>query len=509
MARLAYSDSESYRIEQRYLHADGHDVWASLNVSCVRDHGEKPLYFIVQVEDVTESRALRERLAQAAIHDPLTSLPNRELFMDRLETSLNLATRDRRQVVVMFLDLDRFKLINDSLGHDVGDEILRAVADRLRSVMRASDTLARFGGDEFTVLCPDNHDEKGALQVAERLVGAMADPIVLPSGEIFVSLSVGMALSSGDTVSGAMLLRNADVAMYQAKDRGPARIEVYREANESHVISRLRTSNELHRALERDELELHYQPIVDIHTETLVAMEALVRWQHPTRGLLSPREFIPLAEDSGLIAPVGAWVLNEACQQIAEWTDRADSEDEAARLNIAVNISALQLGEPGFPRQVADALESSGVLADRLWLEITESALMRDPDDAVLVLQALRDLGLHLEIDDFGTGYSSLSYLQRFPVETLKIDRSFVDEMDRNSESVAIVRAIMSLGKSLGLSVIAEGVERTAEAAKLKARGCHLAQGYLYGSPLPASALGYFPAGDLSSWHALLMSAAS
>ncbi len=288
MARLAHSDSESYRIEQRYVHAEGHDVWASLNVSCVRDHAENPLYFIVQVEDVTESRALRERLAQAAIHDPLTSLPNRELFMDRLENSLHLASRDRRRVVVMFLDLDRFKLINDSLGHDVGDQILRAVADRLRSVMRTSDTLARFGGDEFTVLCPENHDEQGALRVAERLVEAMADPVVLSSGEIFVSLSVGMALSNGDTESAAVLLRNADVAMYQAKDRGPARIEIYREANESHVVSRLRTSNELHRALERDELELHYQPIVDLHAETLVAMEALVRWRHPTRGLLSP-----------------------------------------------------------------------------------------------------------------------------------------------------------------------------------------------------------------------------
>ena len=509
MARLAHSDAESYRIEQRYVHAEGHDVWASLNVSCVRDHAESPLYFIIQVEDVTESRALRERLAQAAIHDPLTSLPNRELFMDRLETSLHLASRDRRQVVVMFLDLDRFKLINDSLGHDVGDQILRAVADRLRSVMRASDTLARFGGDEFTVLCPENHDEQGALQVAERLVEAMADPVVLPSGEIFVSLSVGMALSNGDTESAAVLLRNADVAMYQAKDRGPARIEIYREANESHVVSRLRTSNELHRALERDELELHYQPIVDVHSETLVAMEALVRWRHPTRGLLSPREFIPLAEDSGLIAPVGAWVLNEACQQIAEWTTHATSARDVVGLNIAVNISALQLSEPGFPGLVAETLESSGVLADRLWLEITESALMREPDEAVLMLQALRDLGLHLEIDDFGTGYSSLSYLQRFPVETLKIDRSFIDEMDRNSESVAIVRAIMSLGKSLGLSVIAEGVERTAEAAKLKALGCHLAQGYLYGSPLPASALGYFPESDLSPWNALLTSAAS
>ena len=316
----------------------------------------------------------------------------------------------------------------------------------------------------------------------------MADPVVLSSKEIFVSLSVGMALSNGDTESAAVLLRNADVAMYQAKDRGPPahQEEISREANESHVVSRLRTSNELHRALERDELELHYQPIVDLHAETLVTMEALVGWRHPTGELLCPREFIPLAEDSGLIAPVGAWVLNEACRQIAEWTASANSEYDLVGLNIAVNISALQLSEPGFPGLVAETLESSGVLADRLWLGITESALIRDPDEAVLMLQALRDLGLHLEIDDFGTGYSSLSYLQRFPVETLKIDRIFIDEMDRNSESIAIVRAIMSLGKALGLSVIAEGVERTAEAAKLKALGCHLAQGYLYGSPLPA-----------------------
>jgi diguanylate cyclase (GGDEF)-like protein/PAS domain S-box-containing protein len=510
LARLVAGESESYRIEKRYCHADGHDVWTSLHVSCVRDNEGKPLYFIGQVEDVTESRALRERLAQAAIHDPLTSLPNRELFMDRLETSLHLASRDRHRVLVMFLDIDRFKLINDSLGHDVGDQILCAVADRLRSVMRASDTLARFGGDEFTILRPEDHDEKEALEAAERLVGAMADPIVLPSGEIFVSLSVGMALSSGDAVSAAMLLRNADVAMYQAKDRGPARIEIYREANESHVVSRLRTSNELHRALERDELELHYQPIVDLYTETLVGMEALVRWRHPTRGLLSPREFIPLAEDCGLISRVGAWVLKEACQQIAAWTTRcASTGRDDTHLNIAVNISALQLGEPGFPRLVAEVLDSSGILAGRLSLEITESALMRDPDDAILVLQTLRDLGLHLEIDDFGTGYSSLSYLQRIPVETLKIDRSFVEEMDHNSESVAIVRTIMGLGKSLGLSVIAEGVERTAEAARLKALGCHLAQGYLYGGPLPASALGYIPADDLSSWQDLLVFSAS
>ncbi len=507
VAGLLSGKSDSYRVEKRYRHADGHDVWASVNVSCVRDHQGSPSYFICQVEDVTESRALRERLAQAAIHDPLTSLPNRDLFMDRLETALRLASRERRRVVVMFLDVDRFKLINDSLGHDIGDQILCAVADRLGGVMRASDTLARFGGDEFTVLCSENHDDKDALRVAERLVKAMADPIVLPSGEIFVSLSVGVALSNGDGTSGAVLLRNADVAMYQAKQRGPARIEIYREASESHAVSRLRTSNELHRALERDELVLHYQPIVDLEGETLVGMEALVRWQHPTRGLLSPLEFIPLAEDSGLIVPVGAWVLNEACRQIAEWTERcADREHDTTRLNIAVNVSALQLSEPGFPSLVAESLESSGVLADRLWLELTESALMRDPDEAVSVLEALRGLGLHLEIDDFGTGYSSLSRLQRFPVETLKIDRSFVDQVDQSSESVAIVRAIIGLGNALGLSVIAEGVERTAVAAKLRSLGCHLAQGYLYGRPLPADELGHVPAKDVSSWEPRLQS---
>jgi len=370
MARLASSESAGYRIEKRYCHADGHDVWASVNVSCVRDHEKSPLYFIGQVEDVTESRALRERLAHAAIHDPLTSLPNRELFMDRLETSLRLASRDRRRVAVMFLDLDRFKLINDSLGHDVGDQILCAVAERLSSVMRASDTLARFGGDEFTVLCAESHDEEDVFAVAQRLIGATVDPIVLPSGEIFVSLSVGIAVSNGGRESGAMLLRNADVAMYQAKDRGPSRIEIYREANESHVVSRLRTSNELHRALERDELELHYQPIVDLHTETLVGMEALVRWQHPTRGLLSPCEFIPLAEDSGLIVPLGAWVLNEACRQTAAWNAlRANRHCDQTRLNVAVNVSALQLAEPGFPNVVAEAINSSDLVADGLWLE--------------------------------------------------------------------------------------------------------------------------------------------
>jgi diguanylate cyclase (GGDEF)-like protein/PAS domain S-box-containing protein len=494
--------SDGCQIEMRYLHVEGHAVWVSVSVSCVRDDGGRPLYLIAQVEDVTERRALRERLAYAAIHDPLTGLPNRELFMDRLEMTLRRATRGERQVAVMFLDLDRFKLINDSLGHDVGDRILCTVADRLSRVMRGSDTLARFGGDEFTVLCDDVSDETDALEVAQRLVRAMGEPLALPGGEIFVSLSVGIALSGEVAQSGAELLRNADVAMYRAKARGPSRIEIYTTDNEQQVVSRLRTSNELHRALERDELELHYQPVVDLQTQTLVGMEALVRWQHPTRGLLLPYEFIALAEDSGLIVPLGAWVLNEACRQTAQWASlRPGAEDDAAGLNISVNVSALQLAEPGFPRQVAEAIETSGIHPDRLWLEITESALMRDADDAVVILQSLRDLGLHVEIDDFGTGYSSLSYLQRFPVETLKIDRSFVDDLDQRSENAAIVRAILGLGDSLGLSIIAEGVERPVQATRLLALGCQLAQGYLFGRPLPADALHPFPAADVSSWN--------
>jgi diguanylate cyclase (GGDEF)-like protein/PAS domain S-box-containing protein len=498
---LVASGSEGYQIEKRYLHGDGYEVWVSVSVSCVRDDTGFPLYLIAQVEDVTERRALRERLAYAAIHDPLTALPNRELFMDRLEMTLRRANRGQHQVAVMFLDLDRFKLINDSLGHDVGDRILCTVADRLSAVMRDSDTLARFGGDEFTVLCGEVSDETDALEVAQRLVRAMGEPVALATGEVFVSLSVGIALSGTRPQSGAELLRNADVAMYRAKERGPARIEVYATDTEQRVVSRLRTSNELHRALERDELELHYQPVVELKSQTLVGMEALVRWRHPTRGLLLPYEFIALAEDSGLIAPLGAWVLNEACRQTAAWVAaRKNSEQEPARLTISVNVSALQLAEAGFPGQVAAAIESSGLDPDRLWLEITESALMRDADEAVTILRSLRDLGLHVEIDDFGTGYSSLSYLRRFPVETLKIDRSFVDDLDERSENAAIVRAIVGLGDSLGLAIVAEGVERPVQATRLQALGCQFAQGYLFGKPRPARSLGPYPADDLSSW---------
>ena len=497
---LVAGDIDRYHMEKRYTHVDGHEVWVTVSTSCVRDDAGLPVYLIGQIEDITERREMRERLAHAAVHDQLTGLPNRVLFMDRLELALNRAQRDHNCVALMFLDLDRFKLINDSLGHEMGDRLLERVAHRLGGALRAVDTLARFGGDEFTVLC-EVTDKAEALDIADRLVLAMRQPLNLADSELFVSVSVGVALSYDGTESGTELLRNADVAMYRAKEIGPSRTEVYRADDETGTIRRLRTSNELHRALERDELELYYQPMVDLHTETMVGMEALVRWNHPTRGLLLPGEFIGLAEDSGLIVPLGAWVLREACRQAAWWdTLRTAAGQNSGLLNISVNVSAQQLADPTFPRQVASALKESGLDPDKLWLEITESTLMSTGDASVAALSALRALGTHLEIDDFGTGYSSLSYLKRLPVETLKVDQSFVDELDCDADDVAIVRAIVGLGHSLGMAIVAEGVERRGQVNALMALGCVIAQGYLFGYPRPASSLEPFPADDLSSW---------
>jgi diguanylate cyclase (GGDEF)-like protein/PAS domain S-box-containing protein len=505
---LVAGEIDRYHMEKRYRHADGRVVWVTVSATCVRDAAGRPLHVIGQIEDITERREMRERLAHAAVHDQLTGLPNRVLFMDRLELALSRAQREHHHVAIMFLDLDRFKLINDSLGHETGDLLLERVARRLGGALRAVDTLARFGGDEFTVLC-EVADLAEAVDIAERLIAAMGKPLTLSDIEMFVSVSVGVALSADGSESGTEMLRNADVAMYRAKELGPSRIEVYRADDENKTIRRLRTSNELHRALERDEFELHYQPMVDLHDETMVGLEALVRWRHPTRGLLLPGEFITLAEDSGLIVNLGAWVLREACRQTAKWQAlRAEAGEDGARLNISVNVSAQQLADPTFPRQVASALEESALDADKLWLEITESTLMSTGDATAATLASLRGLGLHLEIDDFGTGYSSLSYLKRLPVETLKIDQSFVDELDCDSDDVAIVRAIVALGESLGLAIVAEGVERRSQAVELQDLGCHLAQGYFYSRPQPAAALAPFPADDLATWAPRLRSTA-
>ena len=499
--RLLAGEVHDYQIEKRYLHADGHAVWTSLHASFVRDPDGRPLYAIGQIEDVTERRAMSALMAHAAIHDPLTDLPNRVLFADRLELALARSLRGPRHVAVVFLDLDHFKIINDSMGHDGGDQLLRAVAQRIRDSVRPGDTVARFGGDEFTILFEDVVDAVSAQEAAERTLAVLAEPFDLDEGEVFISASVGIALSASGHDTAAMLLRNADAAMYQAKERGRGGIELYDLEDDPWTVRRLRTGNDLHRALERNEFELHYQPFVDLHTVTMVGVEALVRWRHPTRGLLPPGEFIDLAEDSGLIVPLGYWVIGEACRQAVEWRElRAGAGQEPWRLMMSINVSPRQLVERNFAARLIEIVNTSGVDRDTILLEVTETTVMRDPDHAIAVLETLKAQGMHICIDDFGTGYSSLSYLKRLPVETIKIDRSFVDGLGEEQEDTAIVRAVIGMADSLRLLCVAEGVETQDQVDALRALGCHIAQGFLFGHPLSVERLAPFPRDDLSSW---------
>jgi diguanylate cyclase (GGDEF)-like protein/PAS domain S-box-containing protein len=492
LGRLGSGDVERYRIEKRYLHREGRVVWAAVSVSLVRDGNGEPLYTVGQIEDITERKAIAERLEHAAIHDPLTGLPNRVLFMDRLEHALAVAGRNGGQVGVVFLDLDRFKFVNDSYGHAAGDRLLVAVANRVRAALRPSDTVARFGGDEFVVLCEDVAGEEAALEIAARMSAAVSRPVMLPEGEVFVTASLGVAMSGSVDETAESLLRDADTAMYRAKDQGRARTEVFDERTHFRAVHQLRTGNDLHRALQRGEFQVHYQPVVDLPTGDVAGFEALVRWQHPTRGLILPGEFVALAEETGLIVPIGAWVLEEACRQVAEWQARLPQG--APPLFISVNLSPRQLAEPTLPAEIAHILERTAVDPSSVWLEITESTLMHDAESAIGTLRALRALGVHLSVDDFGTGYSSLSYLKRFPVEALKVDRSFVDGLGREAGDSAIVTAVITLAHALGLRAVAEGVETEVQLHELCALRCDMAQGYLFSHPKPASQLDHLVA---------------
>ena len=378
---------------------------------------------------------------------------------------------------MLFVDLDHFKVINDSLGHAAGDRLLVAVADRLRAAIRPSDTLARFAGDEFTILCNGVPDEATAVELAERVAAAVAKPLALVEGEVFVTASVGIALGGGELETPETLLRSADAAMHRAKEQGWARCEIYDTNSHDQAVRHLRTGNDLHRALERSELRIHYQPILSLETGHLAGFEALLRWEHPERGLVGPDEFVPLAEETGLVVPIGSWVLEEACRRSAAWHRRG------APVTISVNLSPRQLAEPSLPQAVAGVLRRTQIDPDAVWLEITESTLMRDAESAVTRLRALRALGIHRAVDDFGTGYSSMSYLKRFPVEALKVDRSFIDGLGREPEDSAICTAVISLAHALGLRAVAEGVETPEQLAELRTLGCEMAQGYLFGKP--------------------------
>jgi diguanylate cyclase (GGDEF)-like protein/PAS domain S-box-containing protein len=500
IGRLLTGELDRFSFEKRYIHADGHLVWVSVNGSIVRDPQGTPLFLIGQIEDITERRALREELALIAVTDPLTGLPNRTLFMEHLEHALHGSEATGHHVARMFLDLDRFKLVNDGIGHDAGDRLLRRVGQRLQGALRSGDVLARFGGDEFTVLCEVSGEDE-VVEIVGRLRQAMATPVTEPDFEQFVSLSIGVALSTSGSTAPSVLLRCADVAMYQAKHLGPGRFVIYEERDEGDAGRNLRTSNELHRAILGSQLVLHYQPFVDVDDLRLVGTEALVRWQHPDRGLLPPGEFVELAEECGLMVQLGAWVLREACRQGAQWIVARSAAGVTGRVPaMSVNISPQQLSEPGFAEVVAEVLADTGFPADSLWLEITEGALLRDPAAAIAILQSLRSLGAHLSIDDFGTGYSSLSYLKRLPVEALKIDRSFVEQLEHGADDRAIVEAIVALGRTLRLGIVAEGIERPDQAIELASLGCHLAQGFLYAKPVDPAVIGDYLPLSISDW---------
>jgi len=468
--------------EFRVRHADG--TWRILEAvgkNLLDDPAVAGL--VVNYRDITMRKSLEDELRHQAFHDSLTGLANRALFRDRLEHALARSRRGSQPLAVLFVDLDDFKNVNDSLGHGEGDGLLVAVAARLRDALRAGDTIARMGGDEFAILVEDPPDAGSPVEVAERLLAALQAPFEQAGRDLFVHASIGVAVSGSRKQTADELLRNADVSMYTAKADGKNRVEVFDPSMHEAAVARLALRVDLERAIERHEFFVLYQPVIDLRTGFMAGVEALVRWQHPDRGVIEPNEFIATAEETGLIVPLGRFVLETACRQVAAW----DEEHPDHRLTVAVNVSGRQVTERGFVDQVAAILASTSLEAGRLVLEFTEGVLIQDTDATISVLHALRRLGLRLAIDDFGTGYSSLSYLRQFPIDILKVDRSFVANLDQGRpDETALMQSILGLSASLQLETVAEGIEQPAQLAELRLLGADLGQGFLFDRPLPA-----------------------
>jgi diguanylate cyclase (GGDEF)-like protein/PAS domain S-box-containing protein len=482
---------ESYDFEHRIVRTDGEVRWVHHRGEVVRGkEGEEALRIIGTSHDVTEDKRAEERLHYQATHDLLTGLPNRLLFADRLEHALRRTSGRRgRMAAVLFMDLDNFKVVNDSLGHRLGDRLLVAVGERFRGCLRPEDTLARFGGDEFVVLVDGFESPEDAIGIAQRIIEAYREPFVLEGQEIFIKPSIGISLINARTTtstSSEEVLRNADIAMYRAKEESRG-YQVFEPVMYEQTLGRLKLENELQRAIESEEFIVYYQPIVDLRSGEVWGVEALVRWQHPERGLLGPEEFIPSAEQSGLVVPIGELVLKQACEQAKEWQER-DSYLRA--LVISVNLSARQLQRPDLARSVEGVLQRTGLKACSLGLDITETGYVGALEgNNISTLNDLKRLGVHISIDDFGVGYSSLSYLKRLPADDLKLDQSFVAGIRENTKDTAIVRTVIDLAHTLGMKVVAEGVESGDQAEQLKEMGCELVQGYHYAEPLSTQAL--------------------
>jgi len=437
--------------------------------------------------DVSTARAMTLKLAHIAQHDPLTGLPNRALLKDRLDQAISNARRHHTALAMLYLDLDRFKHINDSLGHLVGDQLLQTVALRLTECVRATDTVCRLGGDEFVILLSEVAHTQDAAVIADKILQSIRMPQLLGDRELHVTASIGIVVHPGDGTAAEALLQNADSAMYEAKNRGRNNYQFYRSELNSSANERLSIESDLRRAIERREFELHYQPIMNLRTGAVAGVEALLRWRHPTFGLVLPDRFISIAEESGLIVPIGHWVLREACGQAKSWQDAGFSN-----LRLAVNISAVELRSKEFVAGVRAILTDTGFDPHRLELELTETFLMQDSKSTAVVLGAIKGLGLSLALDDFGTGYSSLSHMRRFPIDTLKVDRSFVHDLTMDAGDASVVSAIINMGRSLHMRVVAEGVEAEDQLEFLTEHGCSEAQGHHFSRPLPAA--------DFAAW---------
>ncbi len=475
----------SLKSEHRIKHKDGTYRWVLVRGLAVRDAAVNTYRMAGSITDITERKTTEEQLIFDALHDALTGLPNRVLFMDRLAHAVAREQRKSKDLfAVIFLDMDRFKVINDSLGHTAGDKILVAISQRLEESLRPGDTVARLGGDEFAILLEDLKDKEEALQISGRVIEKLRLTFDLDGQEIFATASLGITFSAMGYDNPENLLRDADIAMYQAKANGCDRYEVFDTGMYDNAVARLQLETDLRQAMKQEEFRLHYQPIVSMKTGRITGVEALIRWQHPERGLVSPLEFIPTAEETGLILPMGEWVISEAAHQLSRWQEKFPS---APPLTVSVNISSRQL-LPDLVIYIKKVLKESSIKASSLILEITESILMESAEIVAPMLIQLKGLGVKLHIDDFGTGYSSLSYLHRFPVDVLKIDRSFVSRIGSNGDNLEIVKAITTLAHSLEMKVIAEGVETEEQLQKLKELKCEFIQGYFYSKPLEVRA---------------------
>lgn len=475
--------------EYRFRRHDGTYAFVIDRGYVVYDHDDRPVRMLGSMMDVTDRKSLEEQLTHQALHDPLTKLANRALFRDRVDHALSKLPRTTTSIAVMFLDLDNFKAVNDSMGHVAGDKLLISAAARLQDCLRNTDTAARLGGDEFAILVESVHRSSEAVVIAERILEVFRQPFNIEGKEVYVGTSIGLAASTDMTITSEALLRNADLAMYMAKNKGKGNYVVFEPKMHEALLERIELEDDLRRGIENNEFTIHYQPILDLSNKGLIGMEALVRWEHPKYGLVPPMKFIPLAEETNLIVPLGDWILTEACRQMQVW--RLDYP-LAEELSVTVNISIRQFQQAELVEMVGRAIEESGLPARCLILEITESFMMQDTEATIAKLTELKNLGVRLAIDDFGTGYSSLSYLQRFPVDILKIDKSFVDKLGHGDDGNVVAKAIIMMGQSLKLKTIAEGIEHADQIAALQDLGCLAGQGFHFAKPLSVTDMDHF-----------------